>query len=48
MVLPILLVIKFFMIIFHIHGSYSAGIVIKAGLNKRIRSAHAAAAKKTL
>ena len=48
MVLPIVFVIKYSTIIFYIHRSYNVAIVIEQGLNKRIRSAHAAAAKKTL
>ena len=48
MVLPIVFVIKYSTIIFYIHRSYNVAIVIEQGLNKRIRRAHAAAAKKTL
>ena len=46
MVLPIVFVIKYSTIIFYIHRSYNVAIVIEHGLNIRIRSAHAAAAKK--
>ena len=48
MVLPILFVIKYSTIIFYIHRSYNVAIIVEYGLNRRIRSAHAAAAKKTL
>ena len=48
MVLPIVFVTKYSTIIFYIHRSYNVTIVIEHGLNKRIRRAHAAAAKETL